>query len=380
MLIQRPSAVFLALALSLTAAAEIEPERGAVARLPARPSAHWLWVNDVVFDHMEAGKAYLIDGDSGRFLGMLSTGFNNMVLAMPSDYSAIYAAEVYLSRGTRGARTDIIAIYDPITLSPISEIEIPPKRAQSNPTFGHVGLTDDDRFLLVYNFTPAQSVTVVDVDAGRFVTEIETPGCALAYACGKRHFFSMCGDGALLLVELDDNGVKARVHRTAPFFEWNGDFVTERPVRVGDTWLFFSVNANVYPVDLSGGEPKFLDRWSLVDAAQAGWTIGGLQAAAVHQVNGRLYTLMHRGDAGTRKDPGSEVWVYDLAGRTRVQRFALEDLASAIQVSQDRAPLLYAMFIESRVLDVYDAVSGKHLRRTARIGHTPTMLQTTPLR
>jgi len=31
-------------------------------------SKHWVWVNDFVFPHMADGMAYLIDGDSGRYL------------------------------------------------------------------------------------------------------------------------------------------------------------------------------------------------------------------------------------------------------------------------------------------------------------------------
>jgi methylamine dehydrogenase heavy chain len=348
-----------------------------MAKLPETPDPHWVWVNDF---NLEAGKAYLIDGDSGRVLGMLSTGRDNIVLAMPTDNAAIYSPETYLDRGTRGRRTDLITIYDPVNLAAIDEIEIPPKRAQSSPTFGHVALTDDDRFLTVYNFTPAQSVSIVDVKRRKFLGEIETPGCALAYPFDERRFFSICGDGSLLIITLGEDGKETGRLRSRPFFDWSRDFVSERPVRRGAIWYFLSVEGNVYPVDLSGAEPSFLDEWSLLDAGDRAqsWTISGMQPAAVHQATGRLFTLMHQGDRDSRKDPGKEVWVHDFASHRRLQRITLKDQATAIQVSQDDAPLLYAISVETAILDIYDALTGEHRLRTESIGQIPTMLQTPP--
>ena len=45
---------------------------------------------------------------------------------------------------------------------------------------------DDGRFVIVYNFTPTQSVSVVDVQARKFVGEIDTAGCGMVYAAGPR--------------------------------------------------------------------------------------------------------------------------------------------------------------------------------------------------
>ena len=47
--------------------------------------------------------------------------------------------------------------------------------------------------------------------------------------------------------------------------------------------------------------------------APESWKVGGAQHLALHAATGRLYSLMH-GAASTRhKDPGTEVWVYDVA-------------------------------------------------------------------
>ncbi|MFX8934007.1 amine dehydrogenase large subunit, partial [Acinetobacter baumannii] len=74
----------------------------------------------------------------------------------------IYSPETYFSRGTRGERTDVVTLYDPAHLSVIGEISVPPKRSSNMPMLSNAQLTDDGRFLMIYNFTPAQSITVVD--------------------------------------------------------------------------------------------------------------------------------------------------------------------------------------------------------------------------
>jgi hypothetical protein len=45
-------------------------------------------------------------------------------------------------------------------------------------------------------------------------------------------------------------------------------------------------------------------------------------------------------------------------------------------VSRDAHPLMFSAFIESSVLDVYDATGGEHLRSITDIGTTPTVLVT----
>jgi methylamine dehydrogenase heavy chain len=92
--------------------------------LPAKPGAHWVWVNDFVFQHMADGKAFLVDGDSGRMLGMLSTGFGFSGLLVPRQRQRDPVPRTYFSRGTRGTRTDVVTLYDPRKLSPTGEIAI----------------------------------------------------------------------------------------------------------------------------------------------------------------------------------------------------------------------------------------------------------------
>ncbi len=367
------------LSLPVMGQAEVKPEvMPPSITLQAKANPHWVWVNDIVFHHMADGKAYLVDGDEGKFLGMLSTGMGFVGLALPSDYSQIYSPEIYFSRGTRGKRTDVITFYDPRELKPTGEVIIPPKRFTAMPTLNYSSITDDNRFLIVYNFTPAQSVSVIELKERRFVGEIDTAGGALVLPSGDRRFNMLCGDGSLLTVTLNDKGEAINKQRNKPFFDVKADWVTEKAVRWGDTWVFVSFNGNVYPVDVSGETPKPGKTWSLVSEAERkeSWRPGGIQHLAVNQASGKLYSLMHQGGDDTHKDPGQDVWVYDLKKQKQVQKIKLEKLATAIQVSKDDKPLLFTVFIANPALDIYDATSGQYLRSVEELGFTPTILQT----
>jgi len=348
-----------------------------VAKLPA-PSKHWVWVNDFVFPHMADGMAYLVDGDSGKYLGTLSTGFGFARLVLPRDHKVIYSPETYFSRGTRGTRTDVVTIYDGATLKVQGEIVVPPKRASNSPVIGDSNLTDDERFLLIYNFTPAQSVTVVDTASRTFVGEIETPGCALVFPTGPRTFFSICADGALLYTELDATGHAASQLRTASMIDVAHDPVTEKPVRLGDTWYFVTFDGRILPIKTGSKGPAAGESWSMLTAAERkqGWRPGGVQQLAVHAGTNRLYSIMHRGSRDTHKDPGKDIWVYDLATHQRVQKIATRVLASSIQISTDDHPLLFSIFEENPALDVYDPVTGALLRSVPNIGTSPMLLLT----
>jgi methylamine dehydrogenase heavy chain len=398
----------LALVVCPTAAARAElphEEPGEVERLALPPHAHWVWVSDLVLR-----RTALIDLDGGRFLGMLNGGFGTVMPLFPSRRPEIYLPATYYSRGTRGKRTDVLTIYDLATLSPIGEVILPPRRATNAVALGHSALSDDDRFVAVFNWTTGTSLSVVDVVRRLLTTEINTPGCSLVYAAGPRRFFSICGDGSLFVVTLNDDGREASRRRTEPFFDPRADPVTEKAVRWGDQWIFVSFEGVVHPVDVSGPEIRFGEPWSLVGAAdrEDSWRIGGLQHLAVHQRSGRLYALMHRGGPDTHKQTGEEVWIYDLISDKRVERVKLRNpgltiygfpvefgggwprpfnhlsdwlidvfapaAVGQIQVTQGDRPLLFTAAQFSGSLGVYDAMTGLFLDRVQPTGWTSDVL------
>jgi len=361
---------------------------GRVEVLPERPGPHWLWVSDMLLR-----RTSLFDGDSGRMLGMLNGDLGIVVPTFSPDHREIYLISTHYSRGTRGLRTDEVTIHDAARLEPLAEVVIPPKRAEHFSWIGSAALSDDGRFLAVYNYTPATSLSIVDVRERRFVGEIETPGCSLVYPTGPRRFAMLCGDGALLDVVLDESGAELRKSRTAVFFDPYADPITEKGVRQGDRWTFVSFDGWVYEFDFSGDEPRVGERWSLLGESdrREAWRIGGHQHLALNAQMGHLYSLMHQGGVDTHKQPGTEVWVFDVARRERIARYAVPNAISAfvrqtlelepggllarlldwllpnpgvdrIQVSQDAEPLLFTSVMLPPTLFVLDAGNGALLR------------------
>ena len=382
---------------SAGARADLAPESvGQVATLPA-PTAHWIWVGDLLLR-----RAALLDADSGTFLGMLSSSVGPITPLVAPGGGAIYLPETYYSRGSRGLRTDVISIYDPKTLAVTSEVVIPPKRADIVHGAGLATLLDDGRFAAIFNLTPATSVTVVDLVAKRFAAEMETPGCSLVYAAGPRRIAMLCADGSLLLLSLDEQGGEASRLKSAPFFDPEKDPVTEKPVRRGTSWFFVSFEGIVHEVDLASDTPRFAEPWSLFSDAEraATWRFGGTQPLALHEATGRLYALVHMGPPHGHKDPGTEVRVYDTTQRAQVQTISIENLvgaflasrmqlaaegwgawlleslvpnagASRIAVTQDAEPRLILVSGDAGTVGIYDAFSGAFLRNINDVGLFP---------
>lgn len=369
------SILILGAIFSGPAAAALKSEQLEQSTLPSHHGPHWVWVNDVSFARMIDGRAYLLDADTGRFLGMLSAGYSHGTLQLAPDNAVIADAETYYSRGSRGKRTDVLTFYNPSTLSPAGEVVLPPKRYIGLPFIGTATLTDDGKYSLIYNFTPDQSISVVDIHNKKFVGEFPTPGCGLIYPTGPQHFFMQCGYGSLQAGNLDKDGKITLGHASKQLFSKN-DPAAEKPVRIDKThWLFFTYGGTITVVDGSGDIPAISEQWNLRRAAAQGLRVGGLQPLAFHASTDRLYILLHKGKPDTTKDPGTEIWVYNIKNQRRVSRIKLEGPAISIAVSQDDKPLLYAVMLGSGKLNVYDAMSGKKLRSIDNLGDSLTFIQ-----
>jgi methylamine dehydrogenase heavy chain len=408
--ITRAAAVATALGVALLAGpapAQLAVERtGRVETIALPYSPHWLVIGDIV-----QRRSALVDVDDGRLLGILDSGWGLPQTLHPSRGQEIYVTETHYSRGSRGERTDVLTVYDPHTLAPTGEIVIPSKRALSATPVAHAALSDDDRFAAIFNLTPATSLSIVDLERRRFVGEIATPGCSLVYPVGARRFALICMDGSLMVVTLDDEGREAAKLRTPTFFDPEEDPITEKAARWRDRWLFVSFEGRIHPVNFAGDQVVFEEPWSLTPDRQSeeGWRIGGAQHLAAHEATGRLYALMHQGGPHTHKTAGTEVWVYDLATRERIQRIDLEspgltflgtpidggprwgwlvdwlanwmvdavpELAiDGIAVTQDDAPLLVTTGLFSGGVAAYDALTGKFLRRVYSGNLTNVALQ-----
>lgn len=368
-----------AICVAAPATAQLKPETLTTVELPSRMQPHWVWLNDVSFTHMVDGRAYLIDADTGAFLGMVSGGMAHGVLQIAPDGRSFALPATFYSRGTRGERTDVVTFYDIGTLQPGPEVIIPPKRFMSLPFISSMPVLDDGRFSIIYNFTPEQSLTVVDLAQKKLVGEFPTAGCALAYPTGARAFFMQCQDGSLKNAMLDDTGRLTLGAASSPLFD-AGDPANEKPVRVGEkSWLFFTFDSQVREVDASGATPTLRGRWSLLGSGDEGWRLGGLQPAAYHGPSDRLFVLMHQGARDTHKDPGTEIWVFDVRTHKRTARFKLDRPATSIAISADGAPLLYSVLFGAPDLEVLDPTTGRKIRTVGGLTNEMTVIQPAPV-
>ncbi len=375
-----------ATALGLTGTAGAQLPEGAKLPLAEEPktavlppaSPHWVYIVENVFPHLIAGKVWIVDADKLDVLGMISAGYTPNI-SLSSGASEIYVAETYWSRGTRGKRTDIVTVYDGKTLEPQGEIPLPKGRFLVVIKKHDAGLTTDGRYMLSFNMAPATTVSVVDVKTRTYLTDIETPGCALVYPTGPTRFSMICADGALLTVDFDGSG-NAEITRGEPFFDAENDPVFEHPgfSTAAQQAFFVSYEGMVYPVDFSGATPSPGAPWSLLtDADEAeNWRPGGWELAGYHPQSGRLYVQMHQGDKWTHKWAGEEVWVFDTATKTRVGRIQMEEPALSLVVTQDDNPLLITLS-EAASISVFDATTLEHKGDLGELGITPYLLYVT---
>lgn len=390
-------------AVTAPAGADLPPEEvGQVARLPDTVGDHWLWVPDRLLRH-----SILLDGDSGKMLGAVDSGpqITPKAPLWSRTRNEIYAVDTIYSRGHRGERHDYVVIYDSRTLEVKGEVEIPPKVADTGTGIALVGMLDGDRFVVVLNQSPGASVSVVDVEARRMVAEVQTAGCAAVFPAGPTRFGMLCGDGTAITVHLKENGELDRIARSASFFEVVADPITEKGVRDGSIWWFASFGGQLYEVDFSGDAPTPKAPWLLFtdDELDDDWRIGGAQHLAYHPGTKRLYSVVHQGGPGSHKDPGTEIWVYDVPAQKRISVFTAPSLIVAflgpqagfdadgtlgkvldfvlpnigvhsIAVTQDAQPLLFVRHADLGAVGVLDALSGEHLRDIDETGLSGALL------
>ena len=370
-----------ALLLAMAAAAQFVPDPlGKTYELPTVYPETWIIAQDASFFHPSDGKFIVLDAGlddhHARYKGMFNGSFVAQ-LAIAESRPEMYVVETFHSRGNRGVRTDVLTFYDKRTIAPIGEVVLPPKRALTLPIKFALQLVDEERLALVFNLTPATSVTVVDLERREFLGEISIPGCSMIFPTGRRGFSSLCADGTMLTVQLDVHGAKASTERSENFFDPEADAIFEKPAMHGRLAHFPTFLGNLVTIDLSGDSPAIAAPWPLVSDIDGGWRPGGTQPAEADSA-GRLYVLMHaKGAEGTHKDPGNEVWVFNPAEKKRLARMELREPAIAIELTRGDSPLLVATNINMNV-DVYDAQSGTFLRTLADFGQeTPLVLQRT---
>lgn len=372
-------AAVLSPGLSIGASAPL-PQLPPNVTIPSKPPGeHWVWIGDGQLGNYARGILY--NADTATILGMVETGWEGGHL-LRSD-KEIYSVAMFMSRGHRGERTDVVTTYDPRTLKALREVVVPPKTIKGFPDLNHYSLTDDNRFVLLQLMSPASSVGIVDIQANQYLGEIETSGCINAMPAGPRKFFALCGDGSLLAVTIGEDGKEASRKRYPKFFDADGDPLHESGARSGNIWYFVSHHGVIHPVDISGPDFIPLPTWSVSEKdGDKTWIPGQpLQTIAIHHRDQKLYVLMHASDLKPtangidfHRQAGTEVWVYSMKTRKQIQRLPLKNAVDGIAVSQDDKPLLYASSLYQMAVTIQDATSGKLLHEIPFPTY-PTLLQ-----
>ncbi|WP_321809427.1 MULTISPECIES: amine dehydrogenase large subunit [unclassified Burkholderia] len=354
-----------------------KPEELVVQKMPPW-HPHAVYVVDIAMPTMTDGRIFVYDADAKKLLGQIDGGFAPG-LAISPDRKTSFIATTYFSRGSHGTRTDVVEMTDNTTLDHTGEIVIPAKHGQHVPSPYNTAFSADGKRLYVANITPAASVTVIDAVSKQVLSEIDTAACVLAYPSGNDRFTALCESGKALTVTLDANGEEVKRTMSDAFIDVDNDPAFINASRYQGGYLFTTYHGNVRSADFNGARPAFGKSWSLLtDAERAeGWRPGGMQQTAVQVRQNRYYVLMHKGGDGTHKDPGTQVWIYDLKTKQRVARWDLAqqkvDPLVSIQVSEDDKPLFYGLTGTSDLV-VMDAHSGKLQHVEKQIGSTPTLL------
>ena len=351
-----------------------EEEVGTVAKLPSTYGSDYLFVTDLHFSSLLDGRAALVDvADPSRGLkGQVRIAqFGNLLVSKLSD--ELYTTETFFSRLTGGERTDVLTIWDKATLAPKGEVILPgAKRGHFVTQPNALQFTNSEKWALVYNFSPAASVTVVDLPGRRVLGEISIPGCALIYPTGERGFSTLCGDGSWTFIELTESATVKGTQTSEPLMDIDSDPWFMIPAVHESTGWFVSYRGRVRGFDFSGGVPRETANFSLTSDPQApeGYRPGGWQVAAVDPT-GLLYVLMNpNGKEGSHKDGGSEVWVVDGASHSTIRKIPLKRMVLSIEVTRGSKPLIVGA-AHGGSLDVYAASSGTFLHTIGQAVNDP---------
>jgi methylamine dehydrogenase heavy chain len=345
-----------------------------VVELPARYPDSWLFVHDLHFNSLPDGRAAIVDvaAEHSHLRGQVPVAqFGN--IEPSTTRGEIYVGETFYSRLTRGERTDVITIWDTKTLTPKGEIVLPgSKRGLFVTLRNSLQLTNDEKWALVFNFTPGSSVTVVDLGARKILSDIDLPGCSLVYPTGPRGFTSLCADGTMTSIALDAAGKARPAVTSTAFNDIDDDPLFMTPAMVGRTGWFVSFKGKLRAIDFAGAAAKDLGSFALPvqTGGEPEWRPGGWQVISADGA-GRLYMLMNpKGREGSHKDGGTEAWVVDPKAKRLLRRIALKNHSVSIEATQQQKPLLVASRTDGS-LDVYDAASGRFVRTIASIAHDP---------
>lgn len=350
----------LGTASALHASDPLPPDEEGDALTLAAPKPNWVFVER---GFVVPGNV-IFDTDTGKMLGMIESATLSDMEIDPAG-KAYYVAETMWTKGWRGTRQDMITVYDSASLKLKTEIPVPGRILIDSRKYNFV-LNDNGKTAYVYNLDPASSVNVVDLTKGKFVKNIELPGCASMIPIPGIGFSALCSDGSLATVVT--GGAKPVITRSAPFFSATNDPIFDNfgYDKAKQQAVFLTYTGQVYTAKI-GTAPTVSEPFSIQAAAgvmpgdtkplDVHWLPGGQQSLALHIGSGHVFVLMHMGEFWTHKESGTEVWELDVAAKKVVKRISLSDPAKRIAVTQEANPKLI-LSGDSGTLYILDAKTG----------------------
>ena len=365
----------IALAAGVARAEDLKPEEITVARVPANMKR--VYVLDPVLPHMVDGRVYVLDAKDLALKGMMEAGFSGMMAAAPGK-KRVYVAATFYERLTRGARTDVIQVFDDETLKVVDEIPVPVLRAQALPYRNLFQLNSDNSLILVQNATPATSVTVVDI-ASKKNFEAQGPGCYGIYPAlaNPLRFATLCGDGAATTYTISADRNSAQMKSSAKFFDPQNDPLYTHAERSRDGYVFITYSGKVMQLAVDG-DTAVAQSIGDVAAGEQGWAPGGLQPFAVDAKAGIAYVLMHdHAVEGSHKAPSVQIWAYDLAARAVIARSPVAGLIGVTLSPSDPTKLFGIDGVTNRILR-FAIDAGSHVIIPAgeiKLGETAALIE-----
>ncbi len=346
-----------------------------IEKLPP-PSVRQVYVNDPrAFEAFTQQMA--IDGKTGAYAGTMTTGLLPIAV-IPPDNSKLYVADTHYSHYDHGKRNDLIRIFNPRTLEEVGGIDIPESRFLAMGVTSYTQISPDGNYLVFYSFVPSNGVGIVDLKAGKYLATLDAPNCYYAFPATNRRVVMHCRDASLLQLTFDKNGKMVKKTSTKPFHHpLKQPTFDDVPFDPQSGQLFFiSLWGEVFPVNISGNQPKPGKSWSLTTASErkANWKPTGWQVAAYNPKNKRLYVLMDKRARWSQHAEARHVWVYDTTNGKKVKEIHLHHEGRSLHVDQGSPSYLYVLSSHHANLQILNAQTGSHHGLIEELGHEPNLI------
>lgn len=323
--------------------------------------------NVFVLDQSWSGptRINVLSADDLEHKGILAAGLIGQ-MAFSKDHKTAYTISAYAKRITYGPTEAVLQEFDVDTLSVKREILLPEKMAQVAPSNAILNLSADGKLAFVQNATPATSVTVVNLEEGKVVAEVPTPGCFGTFpAASGQRFSSLCGDGTMVSFDVNGKGESSAPLRSAKLFDPDQDALFIVPKRVGKDLLFPSFKGNLYRIADSGKAPRLVEKYEVTKGIEGDWAPGGVDVLAYNAAHDVAFLTMHPdASEGTHKDYSQEIWAYSLKNKQVMYRSVAEGVSS-LAVTSGKEPVLFGL-VEDTELVRYE------VDPTARFAVKPT--------